>query len=1108
MLAYVPALAPYSRRSCSVGDLVRSQDGHVTGHDFHRAFGARLDDDDISCYPMKKCKSSTSIAQTEECALGEDRRFAVEPASNNAFGLFDADTPGACGAQRSYTLARVHQPIQSRLKHASSSNALSYQSGLSSSPLPPPIASSANASTSGRASTSFPAARTYPDEPTISNADLIGAFGILTADQWAVLHSAITGCSPPPNPTPAADAVTAAPAAAAGHRAHAPIVRDRGRGLSPGVAPAAQRAGNPAAAGTSGTGTKIAPRITETAPAGVSGGDAGPSAAAAGDERVSGGSGSSISSLLATVHSGVAAVYDSTDDNALAGQQAGGGWLYGSGGGRSGGGGGLSESRPTSFSRAKALLSSSAPVSIAAAVDGAASGGHHTGHYPSSTATTTTTDYRHHYQHQQHQHQPQQPLSRGSQPLYSQHQHQHQPQQPLSRGSQPLYSQQQHQQEDQYDYDYNPHPPQQPLQQRSHQYQRWQQHLHDHHQHLQEAQYPQHPPHPQHSQYDTGLGLRHAHHFSRSPSSLGSAPGSPAAGVPAAAAAAPALAAQQHQQHPQPSSGGGGGGGLPNAERPRPGRGLHALFHRKPDVQRTAGYSRSQPAPRHMGLGSMGGNGGGPDMGGHESGEAAAAGGSQPIPAPQRAMPHQLHARHYHMKHHQQQQPQEYYPHAQQPNNRHHSRHLHLNDQQHYSLLSRSAGPSAALAQLSSSYMTYGYRRACSSLAALDPPSGGGLDSSLIQHTDELGYGSSSDDDTEETTRRITAAFRNNNSMTRASAWGLLGEDPTPTTPTSEAARRDPWVTQNSGLSSVTGDGGEGGEGKDRDGDCDDSGLVPLTRKRSSYHLTNSHAAVELFLRLNHARQTVDFAKRQAQMFGRLDKAEMSVWEALHALNELREYEAVLMLEPGEAQQEVAELSLLEHAFQTAELCRLHHPELDWLHLVGLMHGLGKLLAHSRFGSQPQWAICGESYPLGCRFSPHILGAQYFTANPDRRRRLYNTPTGMYGPGCGLSGVTMSWCGSEYLHLVLRLNQVALPEDAMWVLRHSKFLTLTRPQSCYLPLCAPEDLARLPLLRSFQALSAFRRAELPEGFALRGEQLTGYYEGLIAKYIGLGRLRW
>lgn len=116
----------------------------------------------------------------------------------------------------------------------------------------------------------------------------------------------------------------------------------------------------------------------------------------------------------------------------------------------------------------------------------------------------------------------------------------------------------------------------------------------------------------------------------------------------------------------------------------------------------------------------------------------------------------------------------------------------------------------------------------------------------------------------------------------------------------------------------------------------------------------------------------------QTTAFAALDKAELGVWEALTLLDELREYEAVLMSSANaeEQQQQAAhhhgdssssapsssqqqpqvaapggapqDMSLLEHALQTAELCRMHHPDKDWLHLVGLLHGLGKLLAHRR----------------------------------------------------------------------------------------------------------------------------------------------------------------
>ena len=91
-------------------------------------------------------------------------------------------------------------------------------------------------------------------------------------------------------------------------------------------------------------------------------------------------------------------------------------------------------------------------------------------------------------------------------------------------------------------------------------------------------------------------------------------------------------------------------------------------------------------------------------------------------------------------------------------------------------------------------------------------------------------------------------------------------------------------------------------------------------------------------------------------------------------------------------------------------LRRLAHPDQPWLHLVGLLHSLGKLLAHADWGAEPQWAVCGESYPLGVRFHPAILHSQFFSANPDRRRRAYSTPTGVYAPGCGLNQVRAVRC--------------------------------------------------------------------------------------------------
>lgn len=56
--------------------------------------------------------------------------------------------------------------------------------------------------------------------------------------------------------------------------------------------------------------------------------------------------------------------------------------------------------------------------------------------------------------------------------------------------------------------------------------------------------------------------------------------------------------------------------------------------------------------------------------------------------------------------------------------------------------------------------------------------------------------------------------------------------------------------------------------------------------------------------------------------------------------------------------------------------------------------------------------MCGESFPVGCQHSQGITASEFFCVNPDRRRRMYNTPTGMYARGCGLRNVLMSWGGA------------------------------------------------------------------------------------------------
>jgi inositol oxygenase len=94
------------------------------------------------------------------------------------------------------------------------------------------------------------------------------------------------------------------------------------------------------------------------------------------------------------------------------------------------------------------------------------------------------------------------------------------------------------------------------------------------------------------------------------------------------------------------------------------------------------------------------------------------------------------------------------------------------------------------------------------------------------------------------------------------------------------------------------------------------------------------------------------------------------------------------------------------------------YPDEEWFHLVGLIHDLGKILLHPNHGAQPQWAVVGDTFPVGCKHAPCIVHPQFFVDNPDSKDERMNTENGVYQPGCGLSNVYMSWGHDEYMYQV------------------------------------------------------------------------------------------
>jgi inositol oxygenase len=242
--------------------------------------------------------------------------------------------------------------------------------------------------------------------------------------------------------------------------------------------------------------------------------------------------------------------------------------------------------------------------------------------------------------------------------------------------------------------------------------------------------------------------------------------------------------------------------------------------------------------------------------------------------------------------------------------------------------------------------------------------------------------------------------------------------------------------------------------------------------------------SVREFYRLNHARQTLDFVLAKKREYLPLRKRRMGVWEAMEFLNTL-----VDDSDPD------TDLSQIEHLMQSAEAIRADgHPR--WFVLTGLIHDLGKVLC--LFG-EPQWAVVGDTFPVGCAFSDKVVYPEFFADNPDARVPEYQTPSGIYEPGCGLDKVHLSWGHDEYLYHVVKDY---LPEPALYMIRYHSFYPW-HTEGAYQHLASAKDRELLGWVRAFNPYDLYSKAAArPDVAALRP-----FYEELIAEFFP-PTLRW
>ncbi|KAK6951205.1 hypothetical protein Daesc_007736 [Daldinia eschscholtzii] len=245
---------------------------------------------------------------------------------------------------------------------------------------------------------------------------------------------------------------------------------------------------------------------------------------------------------------------------------------------------------------------------------------------------------------------------------------------------------------------------------------------------------------------------------------------------------------------------------------------------------------------------------------------------------------------------------------------------------------------------------------------------------------------------------------------------------------------------------------------------------------------------VQNFYREQHAKQTVAYNLKARNDFKTRRREEMTVWQAIEKLNTLID----------ESDPDTS-LSQIQHLLQSAEAIRKDGKP-RWMQVTGLIHDLGKLLYF--YGSEGQWDVVGDTFPVGCAFDKRIIYPDTFAANPDSHDPIYSTKFGIYSPGCGLDNVMLSWGHDEYLYHVVK-DQSTLPPEALAMIRYHSFYPWHK-ENAYRELMDEHDEDMLRAVRAFNPYDLYSKSDkVPDV-----EELKPYYLELIDEFFPQKVLKW
>ena len=229
-----------------------------------------------------------------------------------------------------------------------------------------------------------------------------------------------------------------------------------------------------------------------------------------------------------------------------------------------------------------------------------------------------------------------------------------------------------------------------------------------------------------------------------------------------------------------------------------------------------------------------------------------------------------------------------------------------------------------------------------------------------------------------------------------------------------------------------------------------------------------------------HINQTLDFVLSKKLQYLVLNNKKMTMKDALSSLD--------TFIDPSDPDLD-EENSI--HAYQTAERIRKLHPTNTELQIIGLIHDIGKVLF--TYG-EPNWAIVGDTYVVGCEFPKSIVYSDTLKDNAD-----YNEydKLGIYSEGCGLDNLNISFGHDEYLYQVLKqnINKHKISQENLDIIRYHSFYPW-HTSGEYKHFMNESDEIKLKNVNMFNRFDLYSKEDNPD----ISDEIKEYYSLLLDQY--------